>query len=303
MARIFLFGDTGFLGRSFISFNSGKHQVFRSSDYFIGHRYSLQDILNVFLKLEPEIVLFFSGQRLSFGRSPEEVFENYQTNSAAQAKAIAASEQYGKAKFFYASSSAIYDGITSDDLTEDIVMNSEINYPHGYQRSKYEGMKECLSRFQSTGNFVTLIISNVYGPLDFHSKGEPTFVKKLVMDMTSLDYSIGKDILFQGNKHTARDFLYVDDFSESIDLLVESPNLSPIYNIGSGSLITVSQLSEVAANIVKFQGEVIFQSPILETASRRLMNLSRITNLGWRAKTLPILGLQKVIDYYTSMQH
>jgi GDP-L-fucose synthase len=113
------------------------------------------------------------------------------------------------------------------------------------------------------------------------------------------------EVMVWGSGTPKREFLFVDDLAEAIVFLLEKVNANDLYqtgitqiNIGMGKDLTINELAELIAEVIGFKGKIVYDSSKPDGTPRKLLDVTRINNLGWRAKTDLKTGIQKTYQWY-----
>jgi len=234
-------------------------------------------------------------------------------NLMIEANVINSAFQAGVKRLLFLGSSCIYPQVASQPMKEDALLSSFLeptNEP--YALAKIAGIKLCESFNRQYGtDFRSAMPSNLYGMNDnFHPKN--SHVIPALMDRFHLA-KIGREpkVLVWGSGSVKREFLYVDDMAHASIFIMglekkiyhekTQPMLSHI-NVGCGSDISIKELAVIMKDIVGFKGEVLFDKSKPEGTKRKLMDVSRLSSLGWTYNTGIKEGLKKTYKWYLKQQ-
>ncbi len=222
-------------------------------------------------------------------------------NLKIQNNIIEASWRHGIKKLLFLGSSCIYPKMAPQPLKEEYLLTSALEPTNeAYAIAKIAGIKLCnaLNRQYGT-NFISVMPTNLYGPNDnYHPQNAHAFPMllrrfheaKVNKDMTVLIWGTGKP---------RREFLYVDDLAEACVFLMENYSVidvGELINIGTGEDCTIMELAQAIREVVGFTGGIVTDPTKPDGTPRKLLDVSKIHSLGWKAKTGLKEGLIKTYD-------
>jgi len=231
------------------------------------------------------------------------IYENLQI----QNNLTHAAHIHGVSKLLFLGSSCIYPKFADQPIREESLLSSELektNEP--YAIAKIAGVKMCEAYFSQYGsNFLSVMPCNQYGPNDnFHPLNShvlPALIKRFH------DAKIDKDKVVRvwGTGRAKREFMFVDDLADACFFILLHVEAKDIYNqnishlnVGTGTDVTISALANIIAGVVGYDGEIEFDSTKPDGTLRKLMDSSKLKNLGWENKTSLHDGLSKTYDWY-----
>lgn len=201
-------------------------------------------------------------------------------------------------KLMFLGSSCIYPKMAPQPLKEDYLLTGLLeptNEP--YAIAKIAGIKMCDGyRSQYGCNFISVMPTNLYGPNDNYdlknSHVLPAMLRKFITAKRNGDASV----TIWGTGSPKREFLHADDLAEACLFLMENYNEEGLVNIGVGEDISILDLAILVKKIVGFEGEILTDTSKPDGTPRKLMDVSKLSSLGWKAKTTLEEGIQKVFD-------
>jgi GDP-L-fucose synthase len=201
-------------------------------------------------------------------------------------------------KLMFLGSSCIYPKMAPQPLKEEYMLTGELeptNEP--YAIAKIAGIKMCDAyRDQFGCNFISVMPTNLYGPNDNYdlknSHVLPAMLRKFINAKRNNDASV----TIWGTGSPKREFLHADDLAEACLFLMESYNDSGLVNIGVGEDISILDLAILVKKIVGYEGEILTDPSKPDGTPRKLMDVSKLSSFGWKAKTSLEEGIQKVYD-------
>lgn len=219
-------------------------------------------------------------------------------NLAIQLNVIEAARQYKVKKLMFLGSSCIYPKLAPQPLKEEYLLTGLLeptNEP--YAIAKIAGIKMCEAyRDQYGCNFISVMPTNLYGPNDnFDLKNShvlPALIRKFYTAAQE-----GRDhVEIWGTGSPKREFLHVDDLAQACLYLMKSYDGRDFLNVGTGEDISIKVLAEMVARIVGFDGELRFDTTKPDGTPRKLMDVSRLHSLGWKAKISLEDGIKSLVD-------
>jgi GDP-L-fucose synthase len=155
-----------------------------------------------------------------------------------------------------------------------------------YAIAKIAGVKLCESynRQYGTGYF-SVMPTNLYGPNDRYDLANSHVLPALIRKAHEAKTSGAASLSVWGSGRPKREFLYVDDMAEACVFMMERGLADGLYNVGAGTDLTIRELAETIMDVVGFKGDIVFDASKPDGTPRKLMDVSKLTALGWRAKT------------------
>lgn len=230
-------------------------------------------------------------------------------NLMIEANVIHEAFRAGVRRLIFLGSSCIYPRDAAQPMREEALLSGPLeptNEP--YACAKIAGIKLCESYNREHGtDFRSVMPTNLYGPGDnFHSENSHV-VPALMRRFHEAQCAGDEEVWVWGTGAARREFLHVDDMADATLFVMDlpetrwreatSPMLSHI-NIGSGQEITIRDLAMLMAKITGYEGTIRFDTTKSDGAPRKLLNVSRLTNLGWRPGISQIEGLQQSYEWF-----
>jgi GDP-L-fucose synthase len=169
----------------------------------------------------------------------------------------------------------------------------------GYAIAKIAGMKLCEKIFaQYNRCFISCMPCNLYGVGDNINPETSHVIPALVRRMHEAVKNNASEITIWGSGNVRREFLYVDDLADAIVWLLDSYEEEEFINVGSGHDITIRDLAFLIKDLVGFKGELVFDTTKPDGMQQRLLDISKITERGWKPKVDLEKGLVRFYDWY-----
>src|SRR5215204_2062017 len=204
-------------------------------------------------------------------------------------------------KLLFLGSSCIYPKMAPQPLKEEYLLSGKLedtNEP--YAIAKIAGIKLCDAyRAQYGCNFISAMPTNLYGTNDNYDLNNAHVLPALLRKFHEAKQKREKQVVVWGTGAPRREFLHVDDLADACYFLMQHYNEEGLVNIGIGEDISIKELAQTIKQIVGFDGELIFDSTKPDGTPRKLMDVSKLNRLGWKA-TIPFQeGIRKVYIEYS----
>jgi GDP-L-fucose synthase len=234
----------------------------------------------------------------------EFIYENIMITS----NIIHAAYTNGVRKLIFLGSSCIYPKLAKQPLKEEYLLTGPLettNEP--YAIAKIAGLKLCENYFRQYGcNFFSVMPTNLYGPYDNFDLNTSHVIAALIRKFHEAKLNSSKnEVVVWGSGRPLREFLYVEDLADAIHFFLDKVNMSDLYeenishiNIGTGREISIDQLSKLIAEVIGFRGNIKYDRSKPDGTPRKVLDVSRLNNLGWRYQTSLKDGLEKTYQWY-----
>lgn len=313
--KIFIAGHQGMVGSAIVRLLKQRHDV----DIVTSSKVEL-DLLN-----QKQVLDFFKTQNFDqvylAAAKVGGIYANntypaefiYQ-NLMIQSNVIHAAYLSGVKKLLFLGSSCIYPKLAPQPMREDVLLSGALeptNEP--YAIAKIAGIKTCESYNRQYGvDYRSIMPTNLYGENDnFHSQNSHV-IPALMRRFHEAKCSDAEEVSVWGSGKAMREFLYVDDMADAAVFIMNLDsdkylqniklNLSHI-NVGSGEDCTIEKLANTIADVVGYKGEVCFDASKPDGAPRKLLDVSLINSLGWKASVSIETGLALTYHWFVSNQN
>ena len=250
-----------------------------------------QKTVKVFFESEkPEYVILAAGKVGGIYANNTYRAEFIYQNLMMECNVIHASFEHEVQKLLFLGSSCIYPKHAPQPMKEEHLLSGVLeptNEP--YAIAKIAGIKMCTSYNRQYGtDFMSVMPTNLYGPGDNYDLNNSHVLPALIRKIHEAKTQGAKEVIVWGSGAPKREFLYSDDLADACVFLMEKYNASDVgefVNIGVGREITIRELAELVADVVGFRGMLVFDGSKPDGSPRKLLDISRLQALGWRAKT------------------
>ena len=221
-------------------------------------------------------------------------------NLMIQNNTIDAAYRSGVKKLMFLGSSCIYPKLAPQPLKEDYLLTGpleETNEP--YAIAKIAGIKLCDAyRFQYGCNFISVMPTNLYGPNDNYDLNSSHVLPALIRKFHEAKLNAAPAVVLWGSGKPRREFLHADDLADACFFLMEQYNEPGLVNIGTGEDLEIGELALLIKDIVGYTGEIHHDLAKPDGTPRKLMDVSKLHNFGWKAAISLPDGLRRVYEEY-----
>ncbi|MCA0132448.1 GDP-L-fucose synthase family protein [Winogradskyella alexanderae] len=221
-------------------------------------------------------------------------------NLQIQNNLIDAAHKYDVAKFIFLGSSCIYPKLASQPLKEEYLLTGSLEPTNQwYAIAKIAGVKACEAiRKQYGKDFVSLMPTNLYGPNDNFDLQSSHVLPAMIRKFHEAKENNHAPVTLWGSGTPMREFLHVDDLAQAVVFAVEHVLPEYLYNVGTGSDVTIKALAETIQAIVGHRGEIIWDSSKPDGTPRKLMDSSKMQALGWEPLNSLEEGIRQTYKWY-----
>lgn len=252
------------------------------------------------LENKPEIIFLAAatvgGIFANDSRPAEFLYDNLMIAS----NIIHAASKQNVQKLLFLGSSCIYPKFSEQPISESALLSGALEPSNQwYAIAKIAGLKLCQAYRKQLGcDFISAMPTNLYGINDnFHP--EYSHVLPAILRKTHLaKMNKASTVEIWGTGKPKREFLYVDDLADALVFLMQHYSQDEQINVGVGTDITIEDLTQIIASVVGFEGSIVYDSTKPDGTPRKLLNIDKLSALGWRAKTSLPEGLQLTYEWY-----
>jgi GDP-L-fucose synthase len=287
-AKIYVAGHRGMVGSALV------RRLQRSGyDNILTRTHAELDLLNqaathAFLAQEKPDFIFIAAARVG-GIHANNSFRAdfiYQ-NMMVEANLIHGAWLAGVQRLCFLGSSCIYPRDCPQPIREDDLLTGPLeptNEP--YAIAKIAGIKLCESYNRQHGTqYFSIMPTNLYGPNDNYDLANSHVLPALIRKAHEAKQRGEKEFVVWGSGTPRREFLYVDDLADACMFLMVRGVTDGFYNIGTGTDVSIRELAETVMSVVGFSGKMVFDSSKQDGTPRKLLDVSRLGEIGWKAST------------------
>ena len=203
-------------------------------------------------------------------------------------------------KLLFLGSSCIYPKLAPQPLTEDRLLTGPLEPTNEwYAIAKIAGIKLCQAyRKQHGRDFISAMPTNLYGPNDRFDRERSHVIPGLMIKFHEATQSGAREVVIWGTGRPRREFLHVDDCADALVHLMKHYSDDTHINVGCGLDITIDELAKLMARTVGYSGVIVHDTSKPDGTPRKLMNVERISALGWRPRVELEEGLRQTYAWY-----
>ena len=317
-SKIYVAGHRGLVGSALV--NNLKTKGF---DHLILRTHAELDLTNqqavseFFKKEKPEYVFLAAAKVGGIHANNTYPAEFIRDNLAIQTNVIHAAYENGIKRLLFLGSSCIYPKLAPQPMKEDCLLTGPLeptNRP--YALAKIAGIEMCWSYNRQYGTkYLAVMPTNLYGPGDNYHPENSHVIPALIRKFHEAKVANAKEVIVWGTGTPRREFLYNEDMADACVYLMELPDepyesllgsdesitgkfQPPLINIGYGSDVTIKELAELVKDVVGYQGNIVFDVTKPDGTMRKLMDVSLLNNMGWKARISIEIGLKSAYSEF-----
>jgi GDP-L-fucose synthase len=221
-------------------------------------------------------------------------------NLAIAANVIEAARRCQVEKLLFLGSSCIYPRLAPQPMPESCLLTGALEPSNeAYAIAKIAGLKLCQAYRRQYGcDFVSVMPTNLYGPDDNFDLLSSHVLAALIAKTDAAIRQAGETVEIWGTGQPRREFLHVDDLADAVVFLMQNWSEDEPINIGSGEDVTIAELAGLIARVLGFTGRFVFDPSKPDGAPRKLLDVSKLTALGWRPRIGLAEGIRQTYDWY-----
>jgi GDP-L-fucose synthase len=236
---------------------------------------------------KPEIVYLAAGKVGGIKANNNFRAEFIYQNLMIEANVIHSAWKHGVERLLFLGSSCIYPRDCPQPIHEDYLLTGPLEQTNEpYALAKIMGVKMCENYHREYGaKFIAVMPSNLYGPNDSYNLESCHVLPALICKAHEAKISGASELVVWGSGKPKREFLFVEDMADACLHLMESDVDSGLFNVGMGSDLSIRELAELIMEVVGYTGQIVYDQSQPDGTPRKLLDINRLKNLGWAAKT------------------
>jgi GDP-L-fucose synthase len=300
-SRIYVAGHNGMVGSSIVRRlkELGYTNIITASKKEL-NLLNQTDVQSFFSNELPEYVFLCAAKVGGIKANNEMKGDFIYENLMIQSNIIKYSKDFNVKKLLFLGSSCIYPKMSPQPIKEEYLLTGLLEPTNdAYSIAKIAGIKMCQSFNQQYGtNYISVMPTNLYGPNDNYDLNNSHVLPAMIRKFHEAKLEGKDEVEIWGTGTPKREFLYVDDLADACHHLMLNYNDSEIVNIGTGQDVTIAELAVGIKNIVGFGGKIYFNPKMPDGTPRKLLDVSKLSSLGWTYKTSLKEGIQKTYADY-----
>lgn len=244
-----------------------------------------QDQVEAFFEAEkPDYVFLAAAKVGGIVANSESPADFMYDNMTLEMNVIHSAWKTGCKKLLFLGSSCIYPRMAPQPMKEDCLLTSALEETNeAYALAKIAGLKYCAYLNKQYGtDFISAMPTNLYGPNDNYHPTHSHVLPALIRRFHEAKEAGAESVTCWGTGKALREFLYVDDLADACLFLMNHYSGDETVNVGTGKELSIRELTELVAKVVGFQGEILWDSSKPDGTPRKLLDVSKLENLGWK---------------------
>ncbi len=300
-ARIFVAGHRGLVGRAIVR----RLQALGATNLLLRSRSELdltdaQVTRRFFDEEKPEYVFMAAARVGGIAANNRYPADFIRDNLLIQTHVIDSAHRAQVKKLLFLGSSCIYPKFAPQPIPESALLTGALEATNdAYAVAKIAGIQMCQSYHKQHGmRAISLMPTNLYGPFDNFDLENSHVLPALIRKFHEAKVRGAKAVEIWGSGSPRREFLFVDDLADASIFLMNGYESPEIVNVGVGDDVTIAELAALVQRVVGFEGELTFDRSRPDGTPRKLLDVSRLSSLGWRAKTELAQGVAATYEWY-----
>ena len=246
-------------------------------------------------KARPDVVIVAAGRVGGIFANSAYPVEFLADNLAIELNVIRSSYAAGVRKLLFLASTCIYPKFAKQPMSENQLLTGELEPTNEwYAIAKIAGIKLCEAYHRQYGcEFVSVMPTNLYGPGDNYHREHSHVVAALLRRFHEAKVENAPTVVVWGTGTPRREFLYVDDFADACIFVLKNYSGPELINIGVGQDLSITEFAKTVADVVGYRGKITYDSSKPDGTPRKLVDISRLSVLGWKARISLREGLTK----------
>ena len=259
-----------------------------------------QAVLEFYKEEKPEIVIDAAAKVGGILANNDYPYDFLMQNMQIQNNLIDGAFNSGVEKFIFLGSSCIYPKFASQPLKEEYLLTDSLEPTNEwYAIAKISGVKSCQAiRNQYGKDYVSLMPTNLYGYFDNFDLKSSHVLPAMLRKFHEAKENGNSAVELWGSGSPMREFLFVDDMAEAVVFALENELPEFLYNIGSGKDVAIKELAETIQAVVGYKGNILWDKSKPDGTPRKLMDVSKMRDLGWSYSTELTEGIEKTYQWF-----
>jgi len=298
-ARIYIAGHQGLVGAAIRrQLERYKHLLLRT------HReldLTQQSAVMDFFQIERPEYVFLAAARVGGIHANKSYPADFiRDNLHIQTNIIDAAYRTGVKKLLFLGSSCIYPKLAPQPMKEEYLLTGSLEPTNEwYAIAKIAGIKMCKAYRKQYGfNAISLMPTNLYGPGDNFNLENSHVLPALIRKFHQAKVGGEPSVVVWGTGKPRREFLHVDDLANAAEFLMTHYDSEEMVNVGVGEDVTILELAEIVKEVVEYQGSITFDTSKPDGTPQKLLDVSRLNALGWRAKISLREGIESTYRWF-----
>ena len=310
--KIFIAGHNGMVGSAIrrALFNKGYSKLLCPSRKDL-NLLEFSEVENWFKRNKPDVVILAAAKVGGIYANSNQKGDFILENLKIQTNVIENAWKYKVKRFLFLGSSCIYPKLAPQPIKEKYLLTGSLEYTNeSYAIAKIAGIKLCTAlRVQYGFDAICLMPTNLYGRGDNYHPLNSHVLPSMIRKFYEAKMKGFKEVVCWGSGSPKREFLFVDDLADASTFILEnisienenlydSNKFNGLINVGSGSDISIKELSKLVSSIIGYEGDIIWDKSKPDGTPRKLLDISKLKRIGWSPNTKLKEGIKLTFDSY-----
>lgn len=300
-SRIYIAGHNGMVGSAILRTLTAKGytDLIGASSKELDLR-KQKEVSDFIRKTKPDVIINAAAKVGGILANNDFPYQFLMENMQIQNNLINEAHRLCVDKFIFLGSSCIYPKLAPQPLKEEYLLTASLESTNEwYALAKITGVKACEAiRKQFEKDFVSLMPTNLYGTHDNFDLNSSHVLPAMIRKFHEAKQNNNAVVVLWGTGTPMREFLFVDDMAEAVVFALENELPDHLYNVGTGEDLTINELAAIIQRIVGHTGDVIWDDTKPDGTPRKLMDVSKMNNIGWKHQVNLEEGIQKTYNWF-----
>ena len=300
--KILVFGSNGLVGSSTVNLLKDKniYKQIIGSNRKDTNLFDFNSTYKTISEVRPDVIINAAARVGGIVANNTNRFEFIVENLKINLNILESIKDFKKIRLINLGSSCIYPLNASNPIKEEYIMSGKLEPTNSpYAMAKLTAIEIGNSMKQQFGmNITNLMPTNLYGPNDNFSETESHVIPGLIRRMHNSKINNAGEFKIWGTGEPKREFLYAEDLAEAINFVISNEISEELLNVGSNEEVTIKQLAEIIRDIMQYEGSLTFDKDKPDGNPRKLLDSTKIFELGWKPKIKLEEGIEKTYKWF-----
>lgn len=300
--KILVFGSNGLVGSSTVKLLKDKniYKQIIGSNRKDTNLFDFNSTYKTISEERPDVIINAAARVGGIVANNTNRFEFIVENLKINLNILESIKDFKKIRLINLGSSCIYPLNASNPIKEEFIMSGKLEPTNSpYAMAKLTAIEIGNSMKQQFGmNITNLMPTNLYGPNDNFSETESHVIPGLIRRMHNSKINNAGEFKIWGTGEPKREFLYAEDLAEAINFVISNEISEELLNVGSNEEVTIKQLAEIISDNMQYEGSLTFDTTKPDGNPRKLLDSTKIFELGWKPKIKLEEGIEKTYKWF-----
>lgn len=287
-SKILVAGSSGMVGSAIVRYlqKNGYSNIIQANRQVVDMT-KQKDVYDYFERVQPQYVFLAAAKVGGIGANSMFPADFMRVNLQIELNIIGASHKSNVKKLLFLGSSCIYPRNCPQPIREEYLLTGELEKTNeAYALAKIAGLKMCeFYNIQYGTDYISCMPTNLFGIGDNYDLSNSHVLSALIAKIHSAKVENSPTFTIWGSGKVLREFLYVDDLAEACVFLMNIYSGNQTVNVGTGEEITITELAKKISKVLEYEGTMIYDTSKPDGTPRKLLDVTKIHNLGWEHKT------------------